>query len=226
MNRNRTLMLVFFVLGLSVLSTIYADCLPLLHLGTDPDDVKYDRIDMKELYCTTNTTHITFLITCYGEVETRKKSPTLPRNEFRVYLDVVAGWGDNRRNAPLEGADVIIEAHSQRVYWWNGKRWERKKTLTAQVEVKGNNITVTCQLSDIQFEEASGDIRICFISKLKGSKGLKKVQDRAPDRGWYTLEGGISGLTFLEISAAGLLGLTLASRVRKRCRRVLRDSEG
>jgi len=221
MKPRRVLIVTVLLLSASVFQTGYADCLPLFYLGTDPDDIKKDHIDIKELYYTINDTHITFIITCYGEIKTRKKSPTLPSNEFQTCLDVAAGEGDSRRGALFEGADIIIEAHNQRVYYWNGKGWERNKTASVQVEVEGNNITITCRLSDIQFERVSGDLRIGFISNLNkvGSRGVNKGQDRAPDSGWYTLEGGIPDLNLLESSAAGLLGFLLASWARRTSRR-------
>jgi len=203
--------LLLLSLYLSLPLAFQVECLPIFHLGSDPDDIKKDHIDIKDAYYTINDTHITFYITCYGEIKTQKKHPTLPDNEFQVCLNLKIGQGDDRRKVLFEGADIIVTAYNQKVYYWDGK-WKENTTVSVNVVVNGDQITIGCRLSDIQYEQASGDIYIGFISNLNkvGSKGVNKGIDQAPDSGWYTFEGGVPDLNFLESSIAGILGFVLA----------------
>lgn len=218
MKRGKTrFLIVLLILSLFISSVIYVGCLPLLYLGSDPDDDEEDSIDIKEAYCRVDDDNITFVIVTYGEIKTHKNFPTSPDNEFQVCLDVRAGQGDNRPNILFDGADVIVTAHNGEVYYWDGGKWKENKTASVQAEVHNNNLTITCRLSDIRYEQVSGDLGIGFISNLNkvGAKEVNEGRDRAPDSGWYTLEGGVSDIGLLENLLIALSGFILVYTIRR-----------
>ena len=197
----------------------YAVALPTCQLGTDPDDVSEDHLDIRESYYNINSTHVSFIITCQSDIITQKEKPTQPKNDFQVCLDLKAGTGDNRRGVLFEGADVIVTAHDRKVYYWIERmrrgRWVEYRFVTVYVKVSGRNITITCKLEDVDYKRVLGDVKVGFISNTKkvGIAKLNKGLDRAPDEGWYTIEGGIPDMGLTECVFTCLLGFTAAYKL-------------
>jgi len=221
----------YILLTIILLPITLSNCLPPSYLGDDPNEIIYENhIDIKEGYYTYNSTHVGFIIVCYANIRTRRDNPSLPRNEFQICLDVEEGRGDNRLLVYFRGADIIITAHDGKVYYWSGGgfwgEWRENRTATVHVAVSGQNITITCRLSDIQYERISGDLKVGFISsltKVRRATMLNKGLDRAPDSGWYIVEGGIPDIGLVENLVATLFGSFLAYKVYRAHKRLWRD---
>lgn len=209
---KKKIVLTLLLLHLICFQVSLVNCLPRIYLGSDPDDVEPDFVDIKDCYYSINGESITFTIVCYEKINPREKISPKVLKSFQICLDIKPGKGDNRKKVMFKGADIIIASHNNMVFHWNGKSWIEDKKAHVTVKEKESTIYITVTLSTINFQKVAGDIKIGFIgTMIKGKKLMfNEGQDRAPDRGWWKMEGGVPDLGLIMSAFTMLSGFSLA----------------